>query len=284
VKNIILFGFFMQMTWELAEQMLYGLWDDDDEKEKDIIKAAVISPISGLYMGSMAASAINGYKANPLIMFSEGEKRWRDIEKAYKNNGLFSPSVGIAAIKAMIQAGGINYNTWLNMYTAIEQAVENGDWNATNTYYFLNAPASVRKSFASKIKDNENILDYGSRVKDAHNRELETKELKALAKKKIFSDNGDMTDFNRLYALGKEWEKVRKAEKNLPEKSDLYKVLEKMNKNEALSKLYKMSDEIAGYYADYMRGDTIIPLMEEGIEQKRRQIHELIKEIKGNSK
>ena len=172
-KNALLYGFFIQLVWTQAQNLLYGLWDDDDDKEKDLLKATVQSPISGLYMGGVINSAIDGYEAgNPLIMFTEGEKRWNSIKKAYVDEGLFSPAIGLEAAKAMLQAGGINYETWLSMYKAAELAVENGEWTAVNTHYLLNTPPSIRKGYASKIKEGEAIEDYVKRIGDAYNREL----------------------------------------------------------------------------------------------------------------
>ena len=54
-----------------------------------------------------------------------------------------------------------------------------------------------------KIREDENISDYAKRVSEASNRELKRTELKQLVSKKLYSDDGDMTRFNKFNNLSK---------------------------------------------------------------------------------
>ena len=270
-KNVILFGFFMQMTWTLAEKMLYGLWDDDDEKEKDIVNSIVNAPLSGMYFGSQINSVMQGYRLNnPLIMFSEGEKRLNDIQKAYRDNGLYSPAVAFAVTKTMLQSGGINYYTWLNMYTAVESAVQKGEWDASNTLFMLNAPASVRKSYASKLREGESIADYATRVAAAYDRDLKSSEAKALLRKKLFSDAGDMTRFNRVYAASKELNTLRKKKDLGSKPKARLSELEAMDKEYALTNFYRVIETITKRLNDVSKRGEMSPEIEKYIDEVKK--------------
>lgn len=275
-KKILLSGFFLPMIWELTEKIRYGLWDDDREKEKDVLTSIATAPISGLYGGSMISSLAKGYKlGNPMIMLSEGERRWNEISKSYTNNGFFSPAVGLAVSKVLLQGGGINYDTWYNMYTAAEQAIKDGEWDSNNTFYLLNAPASVRKSYASKYQ-GEDVLAHIEKISDAYNRELETKELKPAIQKVLFSDNGNMTRFNQAYELAKEWKKLKSEAAN-DKKSERYNELRAIG--DMLTDFYDYVESNTKFYRDYVKEGEVKPKIEDDISEIRNKSGAYIESI-----
>lgn len=252
VRKIVLFGFALQMTWELAEMVFHGLYDDDDGKKKDVLTAMVTAPVSGMYMGGSLTSLAQGYGlSDPLILFSEGQKRWDEVSRVYGNNGFFSPAMAMAVSKIAIRGSGTDFDAFYNMYTAVELGVRNGEVNSNNYLYFLNAPASVRKSYASKIREDEDLLSYAKRVSDAHGRELKSAELKRVILKKVFSDEGDMTRFNRMYELAGEWDRISKAEAGNEAKSKRYEYLAKAGRE--LGYFHKYIDGRVSRIRDYMK-------------------------------
>ncbi len=240
-KNVLLFGVFMGTVWKLAEKMIFGLWDDDEEKKKDIISAIATSPLDGMCgIGSLASSVSNGYSWNPLILSAEWLKIYNKTMKAAEDEGVISLAFALEATKGTMKTAGVDFKTFLNMYTAIEDCVKRGDWDMTNAQYFLNAPASVRKSYASKIRENESILEYAERVARAYDSEQQfERDKKKLIRKKLFSDNeGMMTDFNRAYEKAKLWKKLKKEG---DKESKKYKELKKQS--ELLQNFLKAVDK-----------------------------------------
>jgi hypothetical protein len=173
-KDALLFGFFMEATFALFEKYAYNAWgdDDDDDKWKDIARAVLVSPIKGLlYVGQVVDNRTQGYKWNPILFAAELNNAIDDVMKAAKESGVISLEMAQAVVLNSLRVGGINYETFENMYKAIELAVKNGDWDTVNTLYLINAPNSTRERNAENIRKGESIKDYIDRVADAYKNE-----------------------------------------------------------------------------------------------------------------
>jgi hypothetical protein len=278
-RRSLIFGNLMGYFWKVGIPiMLLGLLDDDDKKEREMKIAAATSPLDGLYLiGPAVNSYSKGYDWDVLLLSDNLQKAKRDILKVSKEDGLINWDAAKIASRLILNMGGVNMDTWENIYESIDMGIKEGTINATNVQYFLNSPKTQRKLYAEKIREGESILDYAKRVEQAYGEELKTEDKKRIMRKKLFSNKGDMTDFNKAYRLSKDWhdlnDKIKKLEKELKrnpsdkeflesidkiKKSDKYQYLEKLNKefiriNEAkrfkdknwFMNFYDSSDDIA---------------------------------------
>jgi hypothetical protein len=108
---------------------------------------------------------------------------------------------------------------------------------------------------------------------------LRASELKGVVMKKAFSDDGDMTRFNRVYGLAKEWEKLSRAEAGSDVKSERYGQLK-----DAGTGLEYFLDYVEGrtkMLADYAKKGVAAPSEDAALEDMRRRAYAMMDEIEG---
>ena len=250
-----------------------GGGNDEDEKQKKIIDAAWKSPLSNIFGGSNIISVIEGYDPKSLLD-SETSKAVRELKSTVKDG--FSTETAKLAIQYAIKFSlGLNVETLANIYTGIEKGIIEKGGAVMAYQYITNVPKSVREETAkNKLIPGESIAEFAKRISDAKNTELKDADLKEVILKKVYSDNGDMSKFNRLNELATEWEKLQKAEKDSEQHSDRYNELEKMDKDYVLTDFYNNVTGAVKYYKKSMKAGNEINAEE--MDQDKKIIDELI--------
>ena len=250
VNRLIIYGWLLNLIWYNWHKHR----DDDDEKKKDLINDAVASPLNNLYGGQIMEAAIKeGDIRDPLLFFQDMGSSLKKRAKALEDEGLLSPAVGMETSKMILNTGGVDIDTWINMYTGIEAAVKRGkqgDWpTMTDWHYFENAPKSYRKAYAKDVQDGESLMDYIDRVGYAYNNEKQlTRDMNKLLDKYLYSKDNDMTEFNRTMEKANEW-------KAMYDEINKYKKEENDKAAEAIesSPRYKELDREKDFYESFLK-------------------------------
>ena len=106
---------------------------------------------------------------------------------------------------------------------------------------------------------------------------MKDKEKNELILKKIYSENGDMTRFNRAYKLADEWNKLQTKEMDNDAKSDRYKELEKLDKDYVLTDIYNDSQSAIKWYGKDMKEK--IQSSKQDMAQDKTEMYKLIDKI-----
>jgi len=262
VLHLIYSGLIANFTFQMFDTVfssfMGGGEDDEDEKRKKLVNAAWKSPLSNVFGGSTIISIIEGFEPKGLLD-SEISKAIRELRTEAKEG--FSTEIARLSVQYSIKFGlGLNIETLTNIYTGIEKGIVE-DGGAVMAYqYITNVPKTVRVETAKNtLKPGESIAEYAKRVSDAYDRELKSEEMKEVILKKVFSDNGDMTGFNRMNKLAKEWHKLQSDEKDVDEKSERYKELEQMDNEQELTSFYHFITNSVKYYKQMMKENQPVP-------------------------
>jgi hypothetical protein len=175
-------------------------------------------------------------------MIDELNKTKDEIVKIAKEEGLFDWQILRMVGRYALNTQGVKMETWENLYEGLRQAVEEGEIDATSLQYFLNSPKTQRKIYAEKIKEGESIVDYVERVSRAYDSEKQMKSnMKRLINKYLYSEDSNMTEFNRTEEKAKRWEELDKDIKALKSEKD-NEGAEKIKSSEEYKELSKSSD------------------------------------------
>ncbi|MCL1868621.1 MAG: hypothetical protein FWF72_06750 [Paludibacter sp.] len=220
VLKLIYSGFIANVAFEMFDMVLSSLisggYDDDDEKERQLLNAAWHSPLNNVLGGNLLVSAFDGY-APQSLMDSEISRAVSELKKATKDG--FDEEMAYAAMQYSLKFGlGLNTKTVLNVYEGIERGIIEKGGAAMAWQYFTNVPQSVRIATTKKLREGESITDYAKRVKLAYDSQSRAeKEMKEIVSKYIGADSdGNITKFNRIASDAQEWKKLdKKGKENL---------------------------------------------------------------------
>ena len=299
VLKIIYSGLIANFTFQMFDPVLSSFMgggeDDEDEKRRKIVNAAWKAPLSNTFGGSNLISVIEGFEPKGLLD-SELSKAIRELRTAAKEG--FSTEIARLAVEYSIKFGlGLNIETLTNIYTGIEKGIIEKGGAAMAYQYITNVPRSVRIQTAeNKIQPGESLGDYAQRVTLAYDRELKPAEISKLVAKKIFTDDGNMTRFNRAMELAKEWNNLQTKEKDIDQHSERYKELENMDKDyvvfdlydgtsktiNVLTDFYNETTNIVGWYKDELKLSETFD--EELIQTDRTYIDKLIQNVEAVTK
>ncbi len=170
--HFLLFGWGMNMLWDLGSSGFFGFFagdDDEDEKYKDIVKF-VTTPVKGVPAGNIINNLVDGYDINPVLFLDE-------LQRAYNNIGSSIDDIGMDPLLAMdvLSNGsklvGFDMERWGNIYLGMEGLIRNQGkegYLLQDIMFLLNTPKSQRVKVAREMYKNEPFLDYAEKVSRAY--------------------------------------------------------------------------------------------------------------------
>lgn len=170
--HFLLFGWGMNMLWDLGSSGFFGFFagdDDEDDKYKDIVKF-VTTPVKGVPAGNIINNLVDGYDINPVLFLDE-------LQRAYNNIGSSIDDIGMDPLLAMdvLSNGsklvGFDMERWGNIYLGMEGLIRNQGkegYLLQDIMFLLNTPKSQRVKVAREMYKNEPFLDYAEKVSRAY--------------------------------------------------------------------------------------------------------------------
>lgn len=170
IANVVIFGFVMQLAWNLGPYMVYLLAGDDDEKKDEYMKDAMLHAIAGgleglsggnvisdLYNMKRSGEDISNYNFNLLPLMSDLQtmlKHFKSDEVAGWND----------LVNLLVQSGvGVNPQTITDAFVAIEDMVGGDPQTGVEVGLLLMRILQVPKSQQDEIM----IDEIGLNAKDA---------------------------------------------------------------------------------------------------------------------
>lgn len=242
VVEIALFGWGLNMLWNIGSQGLLGFFrgDGDDDKWAKDLAFMLTSPIKGVPGGNLLESIASGYGMNPFLVYDELDKFMKESKKAIEEDGLISPQMAYITLAKASRYAGVDLEVWGNVYLGVEGLVRDGaleDDGIIDLMYILNSPKSSRVTVAKDLYKNEPILEYAKKIARAYKYipkknawENWVPGAKPLTKRK---ENEVKKEAERMQMTPKEREDIDKMEKK---KKHLRKLKELSNDPEAQQK------------------------------------------------
>lgn len=242
VVEIALFGWGLNMLWNIGSQGLLGFFrgDGDDDKWTKDLAFMLTSPIKGVPGGNLLESIASGYGMNPFLVYDELDKFMKESKKAIEEDGLISPQMAYITLAKASRYAGVDLEVWGNVYLGVEGLVRDGsleDDGIIDLMYILNSPKSSRVTVAKDLYKNEPILEYAEKIARAYKYipkknawENWVPGAKPLTKRK---ENEVKKEAERMQMTPKEREDIDKIEKK---KKHLRKLKELSNDPEAQQK------------------------------------------------
>ena len=242
VVEIALFGWGLNMLWNIGSQGLLGFFrgDGDDDKWTKDLAFMLTSPIKGVPGGNLLESIASGYGMNPFLVYDELDKFMKESKKAIEEDGLISPQMAYITLAKASRYAGVDLEVWGNVYLGVEGLVRDGsleDDGIIDLMYILNSPKSSRVTVAKDLYKNEPILEYAEKIARAYKYipkknawENWVPGVKPLTKRK---ENEVKKEAERMQMTPKEREDIDKIEKK---KKHLRKLKELSNDPEAQQK------------------------------------------------
>ena len=242
VVEIALFGWGLNMLWNIGSQGLLGFFrgDGDDDKWAKDLAFMLTSPIKGVPGGNLLESIASGYGMNPFLVYDELDKFMKESKKAIEEDGLISPQMAYITLAKASRYAGVDLEVWGNVYLGVEGLVRDGaleDDGIIDLMYILNSPKSSRVTVAKDLYKNEPILEYAEKIARAYKYipkknawENWVPGAKPLTKRK---ENEVKKEAERMQMTPKEREDIDKMEKK---KKHLRKLKELSNDPEAQQK------------------------------------------------
>lgn len=242
VVEIALFGWGLNMLWNIGSQGLLGFFrgDGDDDKWAKDLAFMLTSPIKGVPGGNLLESIASGYGMNPFLVYDELDKFMKESKKAIEEDGLISPQMAYITLAKASRYAGVDLEVWGNVYLGVEGLVRDGaleDDGIIDLMYILNSPKSSRVTVAKDLYKNEPILEYAEKIARAYKYipkknawENWVPGAKPLTKRK---ENEVKKEAERMQMMPKEREDIDKMEKK---KKHLRKLKELSNDPEAQQK------------------------------------------------
>lgn len=173
-KNIVelaLFGWGLNLLWNIGSQGLLGFFrgDDDDEDKKWTKDLAFLltSPMKGLPGGNLLESMASGYGMNPFLMYEELDKFMEELNKTIDDYGLISPEIAYITLAKASRYAGVDLEVWGNIYLGVEGMTRDGaldDDKLIDIMYMLNSPKSSRETVAKNLYKDESVLEYAQKI------------------------------------------------------------------------------------------------------------------------
>lgn len=173
VVEIALFGWGLNMLWNIGSQGLLGFFrgDGDDDKWAKDLAFILTSPIKGVPGGNLLESIASGYGMNPFLVYDELDKFMKESKKAIEEDGLISPHMAYITLAKASRYAGVDLEVWGNVYLGVEGLVRDGaleDDGIIDLMYILNSPKSSRVTVAKDLYKNEPILEYAEKIARAY--------------------------------------------------------------------------------------------------------------------
>lgn len=171
--EIILFGWGMNLLWNMGSKGLLGLFagDDDDDNWAKGISFFLTSPIKGMPGGNLLASIASGYGMNPVLVYDELDKFMKEINLAIDEYGLISPEIAYATLEKASRYGGVDLEVLGNIYLGVEGMVRDGaltDDKMIDLMFILNSPKSNRVAVAKNLYKDESVFSFAEKVARAN--------------------------------------------------------------------------------------------------------------------
>lgn len=173
-KNIVelaLFGWGLNLLWNVGSQGLLGFFrgDDDDEDKKWTKDLAFLltSPMKGLPGGNLLESMASGYGMNPFLVYEELDKFMEELNKTIDDYGLISPEIAYITLAKASRYAGVDLEVWGNIYLGVEGMTRDGaldDDKLIDIMYMLNSPKSSRETVAKNLYKDESVLEYAQKI------------------------------------------------------------------------------------------------------------------------
>lgn len=169
VAEIVLFGWGLNLLWELGSQGLSLLFDDDDSDSMWTkgMSFFLTSPVKGLPGGNLLESIASGYGMNPFLVYDELEKFMKEVKYAVNQYGLISPEIAYMTLSKVSRYAGVDLEVWGNVYLGMEGMCRDGgfvDDGLVNTMYMLNFPKSNRAGVARWLYKDEPVEVFAEKV------------------------------------------------------------------------------------------------------------------------
>ena len=169
VAEIVLFGWGLNLLWELGSQGLSLLFDDDDSDSMWTkgMSFFLTSPVKGLPGGNLLESIASGYGMNPFLVYDELEKFMKEVKYAVNEYGLISPEIAYMTLSKASRYAGVDLEVWGNVYLGMEGMCRDGgfvDDGLVNTMYMLNFPKSNRAGVARWLYKDEPVEVFAEKV------------------------------------------------------------------------------------------------------------------------
>lgn len=169
ITEILLFGWGLNLLWELGSQGLSMLskGDDDDNMWTNGMSFLLTSPVKGLPGGNLLESVASGYGMNPFLVYDELEKFIRESKYAVDEYGLISPEIAYMTLSKASRYAGVDLEVWGNVYMGAEGMMRDGgfvDDGLINTMYMLNFPKSNRAGVARWLYKDEPMEVFAEKV------------------------------------------------------------------------------------------------------------------------
>lgn len=256
-KNVVelaLFGWGLNLLWNIGSQGLLGFFradgDDDDDKWTKDLAFALTSPMKGTPGGNLLESIVSGYGMNPFLVYDELDRFMKEASKAVDEYGLISPEIAYITLTKTSRYAGVDLEVWGNIYLGVEGMARDGalsDDKLIDLMYILNAPKSSRTTVAREVYKNEPILDYAEKIARAYKYipkknswENWVPGVRTLTKRK---ENEIKKEADRMQMTP---EKRKEADKDAKRKKHLRKMKELADDSEAWQKYReKHKEEIA---------------------------------------
>lgn len=170
--HFLLFGWGMNMLWDLGSSGFFGFFagdDDEDEKYKDIVKF-VTTPVKGVPAGNIINNLVDGYDINPVLFLDELQRAYNNIGSSIDDIGM-DPLLDMDVLSNGSKLVGFDMERWGNIYLGMEGLIRNQGkegYLLQDIMFLLNTPKSQRVKVAREMYKNEPFLDYAEKVSRAY--------------------------------------------------------------------------------------------------------------------
>jgi hypothetical protein len=146
---------------------LFGGGDDeepylDDEAKEGLILSMALGTVAGTTGGQAIASVVQGREYEPMAYVKEFTKIIADAVK----DGFNLNTTKNIALK-MAKFGGVNVETFENIYIGVEHAIRTGNFDLVDFMFLINLPPSQRKKMAEELYSDMPFMEYAEKVSRA---------------------------------------------------------------------------------------------------------------------
>lgn len=170
--HFLLFGWGMNMLWDLCGSGFFGFFagdDDEDDKYKDIVKF-VTTPTRGIPAGNIINDLVDRYGINPVLFLDELQRAYNNIGSSIDDIGM-DPLLAVDVLSNGSKLAGFDMERWGNIYLGMEGLIRNqgkDGYLLQDIMFMLNTPKSQRIKVAREMYKNEPFLDYAEKVSRAY--------------------------------------------------------------------------------------------------------------------
>lgn len=143
---------------------LFGGGDDDepyldDEAKEGLMLSMALGTVAGTTGGQAIASVVQGREYEPMAYVKEFSKIITDAVK----DGFNLNTTKNIALK-MAKFGGVNVETFENIYLGVEHAILTGNFDLVDFMFLINLPPSQRKAMAEELYSDMPFMEYAEKV------------------------------------------------------------------------------------------------------------------------